>query len=158
VIPLAVVLTSVFNLVLNLIVVFVFVLAYGIAPMWTWLLFPLVLLALFVLTTALAMTLSALYPRFRDLAIIWAVFSTALLYATPVLYPLQRARGTLQDLLALNPLAPLFELTRKWVIQPSAPVETGFVQVVVPIAIFIGVCVLAVWVFRREAPRIAEAL
>jgi ABC-2 type transport system permease protein len=158
VIPLAVVLTSVFNLVLNLVVVFVFVLAYGISPMWTWLLFPLVLLALFVLTTAVAMILSALYPRFRDLAIIWAVFSTALLYATPVLYPLQRAGGRLQNLLALNPLAPLFELTRKWVIDPAAPVETGFVQVVVPVALFIGICGLAVWVFRREAPRIAEAL
>ena len=152
-------LTSVFNLVLNLIVVFVFLLAYGISPRWTWLLMPLVLLALFVLTTAVAMILSALYPRFRDLAIIWAVFSTALLYATPVLYPLQRARGTLGRFSWRSiPLAPLFELTRKWVIQPNAPVETGVVQVVVPTAIFIGLCVMAVWVFRREAPRIAEAL
>jgi ABC-2 type transport system permease protein len=158
VIPLAVVLTSVFNLVLNLVVVFVFVLGYGISPTWTWLLFPLILLALFVLTIAVAMILSALYPRFRDLAIIWAVFSTALLYASPVLYPLQRAGGTLQHLLAFNPLAPLFELTRRWVIQPGAPVQTGVLDIAVPVAIFLGVCVLAVWVFRREAPRIAEAL
>ena len=28
----------------------------------------------------------------------------------------------------------------------------------VPVAISVGVCVLAVWVFRREAPRIAEEL
>ncbi len=158
VIPLAVVLTSVFNLALNLVVVFVFLLAFGISPMWTWLLFPSVLLALFVLTTAVAMILSALYPRFRDLAIIWAVCATALLYATPVLYPLQRAGGTLQQLLALNPLAPLFELTRRWVIQPNAPVQTGALDIVVPTVIFAGICGLAVWVFRREAPRIAEAL
>jgi hypothetical protein len=26
------------------------------------------------------------------------------------------------------------------------------------IAIYVGTCVLAVWVFRREAPRIAEQL
>jgi ABC-2 type transport system permease protein len=158
VIPLAVVLTSVFNLVLNLVVVFVFVLGYGISPTWSWLLFPLILLALFVLTIAVAMILSALYPRFRDLAIIWAVFSTALLYASPVLYPIQRAGGTLQHLLAFNPLAPLFELTRRWLIQPGAPVQTGVLDIAVPAAIFLGVCVLAVWVFRREAPRIAEAL
>jgi ABC-2 type transport system permease protein len=158
VIPLAVVLTSVFNLVLNLVVVLVFVLGFGISPTWTWLLFPLILLALFVLTIAVAMILSALYPRFRDLAIIWAVFSTALLYASPVLYPIQRAGGTLQHLLAFNPLAPLFELTRRWLIQPGAPVQTGVLDIAVPAAIFLGVCVLAVWVFRREAPRIAEAL
>jgi ABC-2 type transport system permease protein len=158
VIPLAVVLTSVFNLVLNLVLVLVFVLGFGISPTWTWLLFPLILLALFVLTIAVAMILSALYPRFRDLAIIWAVFSTALLYASPVLYPIQRAGGTLQHLLAFNPLAPLFELTRRWLIQPGAPVQTGVLDIAVPAAIFLGVCVLAVWVFRREAPRIAEAL
>jgi ABC-2 type transport system permease protein len=158
VIPLAVVLTSVFNLALNLVVVFVFLLAFGISPMWTWLLFPMILVALSALTIAVAMILSALYPRFRDLAIIWAVGVTALLYATPVLYPIQRARGTLAQVLALNPLAPLFELTRKWVIQPSAPIQTGVLQIVVPAAISVGVCVLAVWVFRREAPRIAEAL
>jgi ABC-2 type transport system permease protein len=55
VIPLAVVLTAAFNLGLNLIVVFVFVLAFGVDPEWTWLLFPVFLLALFVLTTAVSM-------------------------------------------------------------------------------------------------------
>jgi ABC-2 type transport system permease protein len=39
VIPLAVVLTSLFNLGLNLFVVFIFILAWGIDPTWTWLLF-----------------------------------------------------------------------------------------------------------------------
>ena len=41
VIPLSVVVTSLFNLALNLIVVLVFLLAFGVSPQWTWLLFPL---------------------------------------------------------------------------------------------------------------------
>jgi ABC-2 type transport system permease protein len=158
VIPLAVVLTSVFNLVLNLIVAFIFILGFGVGPRWTWLLFGAVLLALFVLTTAVAMILSSLYPRFRDIGIIWTVVSTALFYASPVLYPLTKLSGTLGQLAALNPLASLLELTRRWVIDPTAPVLGGTLRVLVPIAIFAAVCALAVWVFRREAPRIAEAL
>lgn len=158
VIPLAVVLTSVFNLMLNLVVVFFFLLGFGVYPRWSWLLMAPVLLALLVLTVAVAMILSALYPRFRDLGIIWAVFSTALLYATPVLYPLSRANGFTGRVLSLSPLAPLFELTRRWVIQAGAPVEGGLVKIVAPIAIFVVICVLAVWIFNREAPRIAEAL
>src|SRR4051794_4848081 len=71
VIPLSVVLTSFFNLGLNLIVVLIFVLAFGVTPMWTWLLFPLVIALLFVFATAVAMLLSSLYVRFRDTAIIW---------------------------------------------------------------------------------------
>jgi ABC-2 type transport system permease protein len=162
VIPLAVVLTSAFNLAVNLVVVLGFLLASGIAPMWTWLLFPLVVLALLVFASAVSMLLSALYPRFRDTAILWGVASTALFYATPVLYPLEIVAGDLGRLLALNPLSPLFELARMWVIDPDAPgpaaAAGGAAWLLVPAALYVAVCVLAVWVFNREAPRIAEEL
>jgi ABC-2 type transport system permease protein len=158
VIPLAVVLTSVFNLALNLVVTFAFILAFGVSPTWTWLLFPLVLLALLVLTVAVSMILSSLYPRFRDVAIIWGVLATALFYATPVLYPLQKVRGLVGDLIALNPLTPIFELARRWVIDPGAPVEGGALRIVVPIALYLVICASAIWIFSREAPRVAEEL
>jgi ABC-2 type transport system permease protein len=162
VIPLAVVLTSLFNLGVNLAVVLVFILVAGVDPTWTWLLFPLLLAALFAFTTAVAMLLAALFPRFRDTGIIWSVGVTALFYATPVLYPLEIVSGSLRDLLSINPLTPLFELARKWVIDPSAPgpaeAAGGRLELLAPAAVFLAVCVLAVWVFRREAPRIAEEL
>ena len=162
VIPLAVVLTSLFNLGLNLVVVFVFVLASGVTPMWTWLLTPLVLVALIVITTAVSMLVSSLYPRFRDLAIIWTVLSTVLFYGSPVLYPLEKVPGTLRDIVMLNPLASLLELARKWIIDPQAPgpaaLAGGWWRLLPALAIFVVTCVLAVWVFNREAPRIAEEL
>jgi len=162
VIPLAVVLTGLFNLAVNLLIVFGFLLVGGVEPRWTWLLLPVVVGALTVFTIAVAMIVSALNPRFRDVGIIWTVAVTALFYATPVLYPLEIVPGTVGKLLALSPLAPIFELARKWVIDPSAPgpatAAGGAEWLLVPAAIFMGVCVLAVWVFNREAPRIAEAL
>jgi ABC-2 type transport system permease protein len=158
VIPLAVVLTAAFNLALNLVVTFVFILALGVTPHWTWLLLPLLLVWLLVITTAVAMILSSLYPRFRDVGLIWQVFSTALFYATPVLYPLQKASGTLGTVVSLNPLAPLLELARRWIITPAAPVRGGAAQLLVPLVVSLAVCAFAVWVFNREAPRIAEAL
>jgi ABC-2 type transport system permease protein len=162
VIPLAVVLTSLFNLALNLIVVVVFVLAFGVSPMWTWLLFPVLLLALIAITTAVAMIVSSLYPRFRDLAIIWTVVSTVLFYGSPVLYPLEKVPETLRDIIMLNPLAPLLELARKWVIDPDAPgpaaLAGGAVGLLPALTVFVATCVAAVWVFNREAPRIAEEL
>src|SRR5919197_4165600 len=121
VIPLAVVLTSLFNLGLNLIVVFAFILAFGVDPTWTWLLFPLVLLGIAGLTVAVAMIVSSLYPRFRDVAIIWGVLATVLFYGTPVLYPIEAVPTTLRHVIMLNPLSSLFELARRWVIDPDAP-------------------------------------
>jgi ABC-2 type transport system permease protein len=162
VIPLAVVLTALFNLGLNLIVVFVFILAWDIPPEWTWLGFPVVLALLFALTTAVSMIVSSLFPRFRDTAIIWTVLSTVLFYGTPVLYPLEIVPDTLRDILLLNPLAPLFELARVLVIDPGAPgpvdAAGGLVWLLPAAAIYVLTCILAVWTFNREAPRIAEQL
>jgi ABC-2 type transport system permease protein len=161
VIPLSVVVTCLFNLALNLIVVFVFVLVSGISPRFTWLLLPVVITMLLGITTAAALMLSALYPRFRDLGIIWTVFATALFYATPVIWALGYVSHRLQDIvITLNPLASILQLARVWVIDPHAPTPWALAgwRLIVPIAIYLGVCVIAVWVFRREAPRIAEAL
>ena len=162
VIPLAVVLTALLNLSPNLVVVFVFVLAWGIDPAWSWLLFPLALLALLVLTTAVAMIVSSLYPRFRDVAIIWSVLATVLFYGTPVLYPIEIVPEGLRDVLLLNPLTPLFGVVRTSVIDPSAPgpaeAAGGYAGLLPAAGIALAVCVFAVWIFRREAPRIAEEL
>jgi ABC-2 type transport system permease protein len=163
VIPTTVVLTALFNLCLNLVVVFVFILARGIEPMWTWLLFPVALLALFVLTTAVSMLLSVLYVRFRDVAIIWTVFAQVLFYATPVLYPIEILENeTYERLLFISPLAPIFEQVRVWVIEPDAPTATevvgGGVHLLPAAAIYVGLCLLGVWIFSRDAPRIAEEL
>ncbi len=162
VIPLAVVVTSLFNLGVNLIVVLIFILAYGVAPTWTWFLFPFVVSALFVYATAVALILSSLYVRFRDTAIIWAVVATALFYATPVLYPLESVPSAYRDLVLVNPLTPMFEQARRWVIDPNAPgavsAAGGWSHLLAPIAVFVAVCALGVWIFNREAPRVAEEL
>ena len=164
VIPLAVVVTSLFNFGLNLIAVLIFVFAYGVEPTWTWLLFPLLVAALLLFTVAVSMLLSALYVRFRDVAIIWTVLVTVLFYGTPILYPIEVVlpHDLLKDVIQVNPLTPIFEQMRVWIVDPSAPTwldaADGWVFVLAPIAIYVAVCVLAVWVFNREAPRIAEEL
>ena len=155
VIPLATVVTAGLNLGPNLAVVLVFLLATGVTPMWTWLLLPVLVAVLAIFTTAVATTLSALFPRYRDVGILWGVFSTALFYGTPVLYPITAVSQRLQDVVELNPLSPIFTLARRWVIDASAPTPSAFL---VPALIYVAVCALAVWVFRREAPRIAEQL
>jgi ABC-2 type transport system permease protein len=164
VIPLAVVCTTLFNLVLNLIVAFaLFIIVFGITPLATWVLLIPVLAALFVFTTAVSMIVSALYPRYRDVSIIWSVFGMALFYATPVLYPIYVVSHHLRDVIAMNPLAPIFDLGQRWVTEPSTPLPGaaamgGPVRLAIAITLYVLVCVLAVWIFRREAPRIAEEL
>lgn len=163
VIPLATTLTGAFNLVLNMVVVFVFILAYGVDPSWTWLLFPIPLALLFLFTAATSMALSVLYVRFRDVAIIWAVVAQVLFYASPILYPIEALQNdTFEHALMVNPLAPIFEQVRVWMIEPGAPTAAeaagGAAGLIPAVAIYVFVCVFAVWIFNRRAPRIAEEL
>ncbi len=173
VIPLSTVLTGAFNFCLNLMVVFVFALAFGVEPVWTWLLFPLALALLFAFTAAVSMALSVLYVRFRDVAIIWVVAAQVLFYGTPILYPITAFHNeTYEQLLMINPLAVIFEQVRVWVFaephssatagEPYAPTAVeaaGGVLHLLPAAIiFLGVCAFSVWIFNRDAPRIAEEL
>ena len=164
VIPLATVLTAFFNLVLNLVIVFAFILAWGIDPTWEWLLFPFGLAVIAVFTAAVSMMLSVLFVRFRDVAIIWTVLAQVLFYMTPILYPVTILQDkTLERLLMVNPLAPIISEIQRWVIHdqgaPSAAAIVGGKVYLLPAAAILGiVCVLAVWLFGRDAPRIAERL
>jgi ABC-2 type transport system permease protein len=164
VIPLSTVVTGALNLCLNLIVVLAFVVAFGVEPAWSWFLFPLAVAFLFVFTGAVSMALSVLYVRFRDVAIIWSVVAQVLLYASPILYPVNAfANETYERLLLVNPLAVVFTEVRVWILrEPGAPTALesagGWLGLLPAAAIFVGVCVFGAWIFKREAPRVAESL
>jgi ABC-2 type transport system permease protein len=163
VIPLSTVLTGFFNLGLNMIVVFGFILAFGVDPTWTWLLLPVAVALLFLFTAVVSMALSVLYVRFRDVAIIWIVLAQVLFYGTPILYPIEALHNeTFERLLMINPLAVIFEQVRVWVLEPGAPTAAeaagGRLHLLPAVAIYVGICAFAVWIFNREAPKIAEEL
>jgi ABC-2 type transport system permease protein len=164
VIPLATVLTATFNLVLNVIVVLGFMLAYGVHPRLTWMLLPAIILLLMAFTAGFAMLLSALYVRYRDVAPIWAVISQALFYASPIFILVEniqsKAPGVVRYYL-FNPIATLLQLARHWMIGHSpgpGAYMGGTVWLLAPLFILLGICLLGYWVFNREAPLIAEEL
>jgi ABC-2 type transport system permease protein len=162
VIPLSVTLNALFNLGLNLVVVFVFVFASGITPRWSWLeLIPLVGL-LVMLATGVTMLLSALYVRYRDMQPIWEVVLQMLFYASPVIYVTETLPDNIEREAMASPITAVLTQMRHALIDPTAPTAAqaigGSVRLLIPLAVVVVVFVLGVWVFMREAPRIAENL
>jgi ABC-2 type transport system permease protein len=181
VIPLSVVLLAFFNLMLNLLVVLVFALVAGIQPMLSWLELPLILVMLVVFATGMAMLLSALFVRARDMQPIWEVFSQILFYASPVIIPLEVVRQKLINsppvyppllhppdhqlllhIYMLNPLVAIFQQFRHAMINHAA-LSAGqalgsWAALLEPIALVAFVLALGFWVFNRAAPHIAEDL
>jgi ABC-2 type transport system permease protein len=164
-IPLSVTLVASLNMLLNLVSIAIFVAASGVPPRWTWLLIPLPLIGLVIFGMGLAMLLSALYVPFRDVRPIWEVFSQALFYATPILYPIEKVAERSDVLVKVamsNPLAVLIQEFRRFLLGPEVPSAAtamgGAVWLVIPAVVFVALTVLGFAVFNRMSPHAAEQL
>jgi ABC-2 type transport system permease protein len=166
VIPLSVVLLGLFNLGLNLIVVMIFALAAGVRPMLSWLELPLIIFALVICATGLAMLLSALFVHFRDIQPIWEVFAQILFYASPVIISIETVTAklshTMLHVYMLNPLAVIFQQFRHAMITNASPsagqVLGSWAALGGALAIVVAIFVVGFTVFNRAAARIAENL
>ncbi|MGZ8701215.1 MAG: ATP-binding cassette domain-containing protein [Gaiellaceae bacterium] len=161
-VPISAVVSALINLGVNLVVVFAFILASGVEVRWSWLELPILVLFLAVLAAGVGTLLSALYARYRDVGQIWAVALQMLFYGSPVLYVVARVPPNVRSIFAANPLAVVFTEARHAVIDPGAPSAAssvgGAAVLLVPLAIAGAALVLGLWLFGREAPRMAERL
>jgi ABC-2 type transport system permease protein len=165
-IPLSMVLVALFNLCLNLVVVGIFALIEGVRPTASWLALPLILAALIVFATGMAMLLSSLFVYFRDIDPIWEVISQIVFYASPVIISVphvqQKIGLALTRVYLLNPIATIFQQFRHSIVNPVTPspgqVFGSPVYLLIPLGFIAFVFVLGFYVFNRVAPRVAENL
>jgi ABC-2 type transport system permease protein len=161
-IPLSVVLSKVFDLCMNMVAVFFFMVISGVEPRLTWLELPLLMVFVATFATGLGLIMSALYVRYRDVDQVWTVVRQALFYASPIFYVITKLPDNIERPFAANPLAVTFTQVRQALIDPGAPSAAsslgGDVWLLVPIGIVLGVLAIGIWIFRRESPRIAERL
>lgn len=163
-VPFSIVLTALFNLLINYVVVFVFLIIQGGSPLWSWLwAFPLLIAALVFVATSISVLLSALYVRYRDVRPIWEVLLQTLYFVSLVLIPIEAVPNeTLQKLLLISPFACIVEELRHAVIDPGAPTVGAMLGnpllVAVPVGIALALAAIAYTVFDRMAPVVAEEL
>ena len=118
-----------------------------------------------VLAIGVALLLSVLYVRFRDIKPIYGVFLQALFYMTPILYPVEAIIKRYPEMVKwvmCNPLAAVNQQVRYAVLDPTAPSAGAAIggtwRLLAPVGL-IGVLFVAGLVcFARMAPRIAEEL
>lgn len=166
VIPASCALQALFNFLLNLIPVAIFLFAAGGSLSWGWLITPVVVLMLLVFVTGLSLLLSALYVSFRDVDPMWDVFSQALFYGTPILYSLSvvvdKIGNSAAELMLLNPLATAIQTLRHFVVSPEyespAAIFGSPLGVLAPCLIALACFVVGVLYFSRSASKIAEKL
>lgn len=163
VIPLSVVLTSFFNFLLNFVAIVVFMAIQDVEFRTSFLMIVPLMLFLAVLSSGLAMALSALYVRYRDIAPIWEVVIPITFYGSPVLYPIEQIpQPSLQHIVMYNPLSVIIVQARHALIDPTAPTAAqaigGGTRLLIPAFLTVLILVVGYRIFDRAAPHIAEEL
>lgn len=76
---------------------------------WSILLFPFLILLLAFHSIGWGLLFTSLSTKYRDLKFLIQFGIQLFMYATPVIYPLSAAPEKYRDIIALNPLTPIFE-------------------------------------------------
>jgi lipopolysaccharide transport system permease protein len=92
---------------------------------WTALLFPIVLVPLVLTTVGIAWFLTGLGVYVRDIGQLTVMFTTILMFVSPVFYPLASVPESVRGLMVLNPLTFIIEEGRNTLIFGVAPSLAG---------------------------------
>ena len=161
--------SALINLVISLFVVLIFMIVNGVEFRPIILLFPFVIIELYLFSLGVALLLSTLFVRFRDIGHIWDVIMQAWFYATPIIYPLTQLinvgwLSVAKLVLMLNPIAQIIQDARYLVVTTQTETIWGLVGQqcwllkLIPLLIVVIVLLVGVTVFRRRSPYFAEEL
>ena len=159
------------NLLISLVVVLIFMIINGVEFRLTILLFPLIVIELYIFALAVAFLLSTLYVKFRDIGHIWDVVMQIWFYITPIIYPLSQIISmsgfgltVAKLMLIVNPMAQIIQDARYVLVTTQTEtiwntVGTGTPLLkIIPIVLTLVLFVIGVVVFRKHSRTFAEDL
>jgi ABC-2 type transport system permease protein len=155
--------TALINLGLNLLVVAVFMVFNDVNIMRSAILFPLILIEIYIFALGVSLFLAAAYVKYRDVSYIWEVTMQGLFYLTPILYPLAIIPSlTIKKLILLNPMAQAIQDARYVLVSHETEtiykVFDGGWYAFIPYLIVVASIVIGTLYFKKEAKYFAENL
>jgi ABC-2 type transport system permease protein len=154
--------SALINFMLNLTVVIIFMAVSRVGVGLNVLFLPLLFIELFVFCLALALFLSSVYVKLRDIGYIWDVVLQALFYATPIFFPLHLVPLWGQKIVMLSPLAQTIQDMRFILVSNQTSTigtvyGTAWIRIV-PVAITLALFGISSTYFRKRSKYFAEEI
>lgn len=111
------------------------------------LLFPLPLLYVLLFSMGVGLILSVLAVYFRDITHLYGVAVTALMYLTPIFYPISSISGRIRPIIEINPLYLFIDCFREIILYGTFPTLT---HTLLSIAWCLAMLIIGTLVFRRR--------
>ncbi len=155
VLPFSAVLVSLFDFVVASTVLALLMWYYGIDVGWSITFIPVIVLVQLAFTAGLALLVSMAHLFYTDVKHIFELVLTVWMFATAVLYPVERIGGTLGRVLQLNPMTPIIDAYRDVLLRGTLPEAGPFAAAaVIAVLTFVSSWIL----FHRAEFRFAEEI
>jgi homopolymeric O-antigen transport system permease protein len=153
VLPVSAVLVSAVDFIVSCSVLAFLMVWFGVKPGWALLCTPLLLVLQLIFTIAVSLVLSMANVFYRDVKYLVEALVTIWMFATAVVYPIQRVGGRLGMVLGLNPLTPLVDAYRSAILYNRLPPVSGLMYVT---TVSIAMLAVAWLMFHRAEFKFAE--
>lgn len=127
---------------------------YRVVPALSILLLPLAILLALVFALGIGLWIAALNVQYRDIRVVIPFVLQLAMYATPVVYPLERLPEKYRALAVLNPLTGMVEAFRASLFGTPLALQPVAVSAVVALAVLVS----GVFYFRRMERLFADVL
>ena len=155
ILPLVRVCVALFHLGIGFLILLAFLMLTGFAIHWTVLLAPVFFLPVILLMIGVAWGLAALGLYFRDITHTTTVITTAMLFLSPILYPLSALPEKWRAVVYLNPLTVIVEAQRDLIFWGRMP-DLQLVGLYIVVALIVA---WAGWtVFRKSRHEFGDLL
>lgn len=114
---------------------------------WTAFLSFIPLAMVVVFSLGVGLILAALTVKFRDIMHLYSVFTTGLMYLTPVIYPMSILPGKIKIIVMLNPLTNYLIMFRDLMLNNTLP---SYISVLIGVVEMAVVLVLGTYVFYKN--------
>ncbi|BBA92861.1 ABC transporter permease [Streptococcus ruminantium] len=123
-------------------------------------------LELIVLATGVALILSSLFVKYRDMGPIWEVVLQAGMYSTPIIYSItyiiQRGHTGVAKVMMMNPIAQIVQDLRHHIVYDGATISWDIYEakwmVAIPYVLSILIFVVGYTIFKKNSKKFAEIL
>lgn len=154
VMPIASVLAGIVDFAVAFVVMLVVMIFYGVAPGWTMLWMPAMLLLAFVGALGISLWLSAMNVQFRDVRHAIPFLVQFMFFASAIFYPISELPARFQRIYSLNPMVGVAEGFRWLVAGGPAPLEAIVISSGSAVLILIG----GAFYFRRMERTFADVV
>lgn len=155
ILPISVVTSEGVNFLISTIIILGFVIFGGIGLSFNILWYFVILAIQYVISIGFAFIVSSLSVYFRDLLHLLGIVIQLLFYATPIVYSISSVPESFQWLVKINPMAYLIEAYRSIFFYKQAP---DIVNLLIALAMGVGLCLIGYFVFKKLEKRFAEEL